>query len=329
MRADVAVTSKAAVQRRRKVFLTATINNSTLFEGQKLAKRYEPQSFEFTTSKDEADIVLYLESGYVGLVELPMLLSSIRSAPKALHFMFSESDWPFPILPGAYTSLDRPCPWAKTWSYLPADLGFDLARSPDPKYLFSFLGRAGTHPIRKAVLQLDRDSSPCIDVDSASQRLSDFDYIRSYWNLIVDSKFVLCPRGYGASSIRTFETMSAGRVPVIISDKWQRSSEIPWHNFCVFIQEKNVPHIPTILAQLEADSHVMGRTARQVFEQWFSPKVFFERLLHALVADYSACRFSVNDSMLRTWRMLRWREVKSVLSQIKSVAVQSPNPRTQ
>ena len=34
------------------------------------------------------------------------------------------------------------------------------------------------------------------------------------------SKFVLCPRGQGTSSIRLYETLASGRVPVIIADDW-------------------------------------------------------------------------------------------------------------
>ena len=43
------------------------------------------------------------------------------------------------------------------------------------------------------------------------------DYYRRYAELTKASKFVLCPRGVGASTIRLFETMRMGRVPVILS----------------------------------------------------------------------------------------------------------------
>ena len=50
---------------------------------------------------------------------------------------------------------------------------------------------------------------------------------------------MICPRGWGSSSIRLFEVMEMGRVPVIISDAWV--NEAPkWADFSVRVSEADV-----------------------------------------------------------------------------------------
>ena len=141
--------------------------------------------------------------------------------------------------------------------------------------------------------------------------------------MIADSKFVLCPRGFGASSIRIFEVMSLGRVPVIISDQWQPSPGIPWEELCVFIPEKDIDRIPTILCYLEGEAQMMGKLAQEAFNKFFAPNVFFEQLLTSLVSNYSGCEFAIGSNLLRAWRALGWREIRSLGSQTKSRAVES------
>jgi hypothetical protein len=53
---------------------------------------------------------------------------------------------------------------------------------------------------------------------TAPSGLPVFDYSKTHSNLLERSKFILCPRGFGASCIGIFEAMSFGRVPVIIRD---------------------------------------------------------------------------------------------------------------
>jgi Exostosin family len=312
---------------RRKVLITALRDNMTLAAGKELANHYSPLSFEITNSDREAEIVLYLEDGYLSLIDLPLLLRRVRVAPSALHFMFSESDWPYPILPGAYPSLDKTCPWAQSWCYLPrlrTHSNVDIPWS-ETTFLFSFLGRVPTHPVRKLLLLLDGDSSPCLDVSGAPQRITNFDYSKSYWTLLHHSKFVLCPRGFGASSIRIFEAMSAGRAPVIISDHWQRTPGIPWNDFCVFVPESDVLRIPTILRELEGDGQRMGQLARDTFQKFFAPRVFFDKLLDTMVAQYSGFNFRTECSLLRAWHALGWREIWTLFGQAKVFAIGTLN----
>ena len=163
-----------------------------------------PAASEIVFSLDDPDpqVIVYVEAGYTGLAHLLSLVQSIASFPQARHFMFSESDWPFPVLPGRYCSLTRSYPWAAAWSYLLRPSFLDVELPSNTKYLFSFLGRSSTHPIRSDVLRLNSDTSPCLDVSSAATRFPNFEYSRTYDELLRDSQFILCPRGIGASSVQ-------------------------------------------------------------------------------------------------------------------------------
>ena len=317
---------------KRKIFIDALRNNPALLAGGALLKQYALTNFEIVDSIEKAEIVLYLENGYVGLADLPRLLDHLRSAPSAMHFLFSESDWPFPVLPGAYPSLSKPCPWAQSWSFLPRSSieRTDFATSAQdagPEFLFSFLGRISTHPVRKKVRLLDKANTPCLDVEDGPRRFPSFQYSQSYVQLLRRSRFVLCPRGIGASSIRIFEAMDCGRVPVIISDQWQPSPEIRWADFCVFVPEGDVLSIPALLDRLDSNAHEMGRLAREAFVEHFAPNVFLDRLLMTLVSKYSDCSFAPAATCERAWRALGWREIRTLGHQGRSLALSYLSPR--
>jgi hypothetical protein len=304
-----------------KVLITASRSNDALFTAATLARSHPPTRFDVASSVEDADIVLYVEYGYTGLADLPRLIIGVNKAPAARHFFFSEADWPFPVLPGAYPSLHRPCRWAHSWAYLPRREMDGRELALEPKFLFSFLGRRATHPIRKTIVTLDAPETPCLDIADALRRFPGYEYSQTYRSLIAQSKFVLCPRGFGASSIRIFEAMSSGRVPVIISDQWQRPPGISWESFSLSIPEANVLDIPIVLKRAERDAQEMGRLALEAFNLNFSPEIFFDRLLESLLSHYSQSKFSTASNLGRTCQSIGWREIKTVGSQTKSLAL--------
>jgi hypothetical protein len=100
-----------------------------------------------------------------------------------------------------------------------------------------------------------------------------------YGDIIARSKFVLCPRGYACSSWRLFETMKAGRVPVIISDQWVPPAGIAWECFSIRVRQNRVAQIPEMLERYEPKAATMGRLARVAWEEWFSQETSFHRIV--------------------------------------------------
>jgi hypothetical protein len=89
----------------------------------------------------------------------------------------------------------------------------------------------------------------------------------------------LCPRGNGSSSIRFYETLCMGRIPVHVSDAYIPPFEnnIDYTEFCLFIPEAEVHQAGKMLrlwlARRDKDELVaMCRKARQVWERYFRPE---------------------------------------------------------
>jgi hypothetical protein len=115
--------------------------------------------------------------------------------------------------------------------------------------------------------------------------------------------------------------MCLGRVPVIISDQWQEPPGVPWSDCSIVVPESEVSHIPNLLASFEDRAHSMGRLARRIYEENFSPKVFFDRLLTTLVKEYSACSFTIEALCGRACRAAGWRELRTLLHQGRSMII--------
>jgi hypothetical protein len=164
-----------------------------------------------------------------------------------------------------------------------------------------------SHSCRRPIMRLRDDSGYVQDTsdfnvwDSYSSELE----IRgqSYANILAASQFVLCPRGIGSSSIRLFETMRAGRVPVIISDDWVPPCETDW-SFAIKFEERRISSIPGFLKTLQNESEERGQAARKAWEQSYAPDTLFNTagdLLDSLLASDAHKRRVKNGANLQKW----------------------------
>jgi hypothetical protein len=106
---------------------------------------------------------------------------------------------------------------------------------------------------------------------------------REYVRDVLDSKFVLCPRGSSPSSYRLFEVMELGRCPVVISDDWIRISGVRWEDCAIFVPETDIDQIPIILEQHEHRAAELGGRAREAWEANFSHLARFRAMLDMLI----------------------------------------------
>ena len=95
----------------------------------------------------------------------------------------------------------------------------------------------------------------------------------AYARSITASKFVLCPRGYGPNSVRMYETLALGRIPIIISDgfKLPLEQQIPYKKFCIAVDESKLDQIPSIVDNFleNHDWNDACQSARKVYNQYF------------------------------------------------------------
>ena len=189
-------------------------------------------------------------------------------------FVYDECDSPVYSLPGIYVGA------TPRWSSRLPVLGGPYPRSvttvalacDEPDLLFSFRG-ARSHPVRDVLCAI-RDDRAIVEASDVSpwgkqspgNNLT-FAQVR-HIRLIHRSKFVLCPRGSGAASHRLYETLAAGRVPVVISDDWLPPPNVAWSDCTVRIAEADAGATASILAEFESEWHELSQhvlVAREKF----------------------------------------------------------------
>lgn len=247
-----------------------------------------------TDDPEKANLILFAEIDGVGI---GLYFEEVRKHPyvkkyREKCFMFCQTDKPIAFLPGIYTSVE------KNWySSARVRSGFYLSVEENPLiafepqiskrlYLYSFIGAVNTSPIREQLQTIQHPRSFFQDTSKQGMPIRyrrNRDELMLFWKQFADickhSKFILCPRGLGASSIRLFESMKLGRVPVIISDEWVPPEGPEWNKFSLRIAEKDISEIPQILEAQEIYSAEMGVIARKQWETWFSEEVRFHRVV--------------------------------------------------
>lgn len=131
----------------------------------------------------------------------------------------------------------------------------DLDSHPktEPDLLFSFVGAIRSHRCRAPILGLrhpdsvveDTQGFVFYDPDAADYRKRREHFV----DTLVRSRFVLCPRGRGTSSIRLYETLAAGRVPVITGRPVGAPPGPRWPEFSLRVPEDQVARLPALLEQ--------------------------------------------------------------------------------
>jgi hypothetical protein len=241
-----------------------------------------------TDDPEEADIILFIENSGTIKHYFRLQENVYYQEHSEKCFLFTRDDLPIPFLPGIYPSI--PQRWHKkqrtrSGSYLNA---FDdnFLRTPSDsegfEYLYSFVGQKSTHPLRQQIFKLDHPDQFVFDTseywpygelpDSTREELE-----QQYVDVAHQSRFVLCPRGIGTSSIRLFETLRMGRAPVIISDAWVPPDGPDWESFSIRVPEDDILDLPSRLERRAEEAEAMGVRARQAWKDWFSEEAAFHR----------------------------------------------------
>jgi hypothetical protein len=110
---------------------------------------------------------------------------------------------------------------------------------------------------------------------------------QEYVDNIVDADYTLCARGMGNYSIRLFETLACGRIPIFIDTDCPLPYDfmVDWNSYVVWVKERDIDHIDTILAEYHAslsaaDFAERQYQCRQLWESVLSPAGFFTNFGH-------------------------------------------------
>jgi hypothetical protein len=113
-----------------------------------------------------------------------------------------------------------------------------VAAKEEPKFLASFVGSNNTHPVRKEMIEEFTGRS-----DVFIGRASGSEGVSLFRNVMQDTLFALCPRGYGKTSFRLYEAIQIGCIPVYIYDiPWMPFEDlIKWSSFAVLCHRQDIP----------------------------------------------------------------------------------------
>ncbi|HUA06393.1 MAG TPA: exostosin family protein [Solirubrobacteraceae bacterium] len=237
---------------------------------------------QLTDSPDDADVILFTQCHMLE----DWRLRRIRDHPLRRAFgdkvlVYNEFDRPWCALPGVYVSMPQPDfvdRYQRPWGYFVPPPG---AVNEAPDLLFSFVA-SNTTRCRRQLFTLQHPEAIVEEVhgfrvwDSTSEN---FQERRARFQAVLGrSRFVLCPRGNATSSLRLYESLAAGAVPVIIADDWIAPSGPEWERFSIRWPEGRVDGLPEMLEARAADWPVMSREARRAYDAYFSPDVYFHHV---------------------------------------------------
>lgn len=77
----------------------------------------------------------------------------------------------------------------------------------------------------------------------------------------------MCPRGTGASTLRFWESLEAGAIPVLFADEMQLPPGFDWDTCVIRIKEKNVAHVEKVLRSISKEKEEeMHRACLQAYD---------------------------------------------------------------
>lgn len=142
------------------------------------------------------------------------------------------------------------------------------------KYLYSFMGGYQPQylsPVRKEIFKLNKHENNIIvftgdwhfnktvysTLQNKDKKLNvDDKHVKktSLYNMVLlSSRYSLCPSGSGPNSIRFWESLACGSIPVLLSDTLDLPHGIDWKNIIVCLDEKDIHKIDDILGSISSE----------------------------------------------------------------------------
>lgn len=93
------------------------------------------------------------------------------------------------------------------------------------------------------------------DAQNASgSTITDDSSIDMYNDLLMRSRFSLCPGGAGPNTIRFWESLGAGSIPVLLSDTYELPRHELWDDTIIRVEERDVTNIVEILSTVPEET---------------------------------------------------------------------------
>ncbi len=156
-----------------------------------------------------AELIIFVETS----VAAGRYFERVRRHPvyreyKSKSYLFSSTDRVVPFLPGVFASIERRWywpSWTRSGHYLGVTERPELQYDPDASMsrLFSFVGTAAAHPVRRRIMALNHPEAILLDACADAVQIgsggspppSANEFLERYARSVRESSFVICPRG--------------------------------------------------------------------------------------------------------------------------------------
>jgi len=111
--------------------------------------------------------------------------------------------------------------------------------------------------------------------------------INDFTTNIENSHFIICNRGNGNYAMRFYQTLSLGRIPVLVDYDhiFPFESEIPWNDICIIGKnEQNVINKIKIWWKEKDILHIHIK-CRTIFENYLCNKTYFQKIMEGFCDD--------------------------------------------
>ena len=283
-------------------------------------------NFQIVDRIEDADLVLYSDtvsqkSTRKELSACRELLEKVQTSG-GLLFALNFEDCPLGVLPGIYTSL-QPKNFDSTlhlsWPHLEApNRDVETASIKCPKQaqlLFTFAGSC-SHRLRKKLFSLYGSSSEedwkVVEIDRWYDHTEDEH--KQYVQDIMNSWFVLCPRGIAAYSHRIFESILLERVPVVIGDDWVPFSFLE-QDYYIRIPEKDIGQIVPILEREIKNYDVYHSNLLEVKSKWFTDRSRYQKVIEHFLQFQQQHRAAHDpDKLIERLKSVEFHKANGLLS---------------
>jgi hypothetical protein len=145
----------------------------------------------------------------------------------------------------------------------------------------SFVGSL-THPIRDLIYNLYKNNDNFkFDVKNW-ELITEEKNIEKFFNITARSEFTLCPRGYGKSSFRLYESMQLDSIPVYVFDQpwlpWE--TQIEWDKFCILIPTNEISNIQPHIENTNINSFLKYKN--KIYDEYFSFDGVYKNIIKIL-----------------------------------------------
>lgn len=156
------------------------------------------------------------------------------------------------------------------------------------KYLMSFIGSFMTHPTRMLLHKILSQRTDCLIENTGDWHFYKNDneknnFSNFYNSTMNNTKIALCPRGTGPSTIRMWECMAAGCVPLVISDRLEMPLKniVEWEDVIIRVPEKDISKIMDYIPD-ERRLKEMSLATCDVYEKYFCNSQIHQSVIRIL-----------------------------------------------